>query len=99
MKDRQTIDGVFAFFIAITLAAMFSLFVFLLVKSDRYDKLVNNVDFASCVYAQDFDSFNFSYNEELEAWQAKIVKGDDLRSITWSDENTVKAIVLKTYCK
>lgn len=99
MKDSKTVDKVFAFFLMLVAGIMFSLFVFLLVKADRYDKLVNDIDFASCVYSQNFDSFNYSYDEEEKAWVARIEKDGNLRSITWHDSETVQAMILKTYCK
>lgn len=96
---NKTPDKVFGIFIILIISAIFSLFMYLLVKSDRYDKLTNDVDFAACVYAQDFDSFHFSYDKEIGAWRAEIEKDWNARSITWSDDETVQAIVLKTYCK
>ena len=71
---NKTPDKAFGIFIILTIVTIFSLFVYLLIKSDRYDKLTNDVDFAACVYAQDFDEFNFSYNEEKKAWTARIEK-------------------------
>lgn len=96
---NKTPDRAFGIFIILTNITIFLLFLYLIVKSDRYDKLTNDVDFAACVYAQDFDEFNFSYDKEVKAWTARIQKGDDLKTITWSDDETVQAIVLKTYCK
>lgn len=90
-----------AFKIFAILCFSMAAFVFWIICRDaiRYQEMANDVDFAACVYAQDFDYFNFSYDKKAKAWKARIEKGDDLKTITWSDDKTVQAIVLKTYCK